>query len=294
MEDLEKEVLQLDKRSCKEHPDQKLTLYCTEDEIPVCAHCLLIGRHINHKCESLRAKKETAHNLLLEQGVKLTAHQRTVEACYKQSEQQIEQVNSRADKLEKNIREQVGELRKLLDQQENSMLEEVRRVHAEKMKQMQQQRQEIERARRRVQEMEELNRLLVEMPEWYFDFKGVVDRATAHLGNLRTTALEGKLDTAFHLILNTQHQVKALKRLQFEASWDSSTSYHNTSYGWKGEYDEATQAPYFNPMELELEALGSEQLVTPFSGSYLDYSRHRQWMAMMSGQQPQGTPPPVQ
>jgi hypothetical protein len=33
---------------CTVHPEEKLTLYCVDCQLPVCAHCLLVGDHVGH------------------------------------------------------------------------------------------------------------------------------------------------------------------------------------------------------------------------------------------------------
>ena len=42
-------------RDCENHEDQPLAFFCTQCGVPVCAHCLLMGGHVEHPRVSLHS-----------------------------------------------------------------------------------------------------------------------------------------------------------------------------------------------------------------------------------------------
>jgi len=50
---------------CQEHPGEKVTLFCLEDQVPVCPYCIISGSHLNHECVPLAdTAKDLRTNLM--------------------------------------------------------------------------------------------------------------------------------------------------------------------------------------------------------------------------------------
>lgn len=111
---------------------QRLTLFCTQDEVPVCAHCLLVGDHLNHPRVFV---SDAFHNSLED----MKPHASRVEKREQQLRDALDHLADRsvaiqktADDIQINVKQQFDRLRAILDAREKEMITQVQMQSREK------------------------------------------------------------------------------------------------------------------------------------------------------------------
>lgn len=110
---------------CKEH-GKELDLFCSQDNVLVCAHCLLIGTHKGHECVSLRqaAQKARAENGKLVEQTRGKAAK--LQEAIARHEETIAAANE--ERKEEELHARFAELHSALDAAERNCLEEIRAI----------------------------------------------------------------------------------------------------------------------------------------------------------------------
>ena len=117
---------------CGDHPDQKLTLYCTEDLKPVCSHCLLIGKHINHKCDSIRSASDNMKERLKIFNNQLLDKSTLINGYHTKMDDFNKRVKDESRRLQQITVEKIKQLRALLDEKEQYLINDIKDTENEK------------------------------------------------------------------------------------------------------------------------------------------------------------------
>jgi hypothetical protein len=119
-------------RRCEEH-NKELDLFCVEDEIIVCSHCLLVGSHQNHRCISLKEASKLCKGQIGDKTEEVQAKRDRYAEGKSILEERVPQVHRRFTAATECIVDRFAELRAVLEERERDMVEKMCTVRDAKL-----------------------------------------------------------------------------------------------------------------------------------------------------------------
>ncbi|XP_043942043.1 zinc-binding protein A33-like [Protopterus annectens] len=125
----------LESQQCLEH-NEILKLFCKEDEIPVCAFCEVSTGHAGHSFMSLQEAVNRLQNKLKEASSLLELKLKDIKALENQQQQMISDLPNESLRLEQHIRSEFAKLHRLLQDKEQSLIEQLKKEAAASLRKM--------------------------------------------------------------------------------------------------------------------------------------------------------------
>eukprot|EP00771_Trimastix_marina_P002608 gnl/Trimastix_PCT/3749.p1 GENE.gnl/Trimastix_PCT/3749~~gnl/Trimastix_PCT/3749.p1 ORF type:complete len:467 (+),score=134.29 gnl/Trimastix_PCT/3749:52-1452(+) len=120
-------------RNCADHPTERVSLYCTDDQTLVCYQCVLAGTHRNHHCTTFAEAGEELTRSLDALQAQVAERRGALEAnlatLYALREEALKRASSEADA----IRTQFTELVTLTNARQAEVLGELEQTHQERL-----------------------------------------------------------------------------------------------------------------------------------------------------------------
>eukprot|EP00824_Muranothrix_gubernata_P001220 TRINITY_DN11430_c0_g1_i1.p1 TRINITY_DN11430_c0_g1~~TRINITY_DN11430_c0_g1_i1.p1 ORF type:complete len:728 (+),score=145.69 TRINITY_DN11430_c0_g1_i1:35-2185(+) len=103
---------------CSQHPDEKLSLYCQQCSRVVCAHCFLVGDHINHQCQSVHQAALEVKHVLRRRVDGFKEKTGAMETAVSSLRKLVDQNMRDGDTLRLHVRKNVDKLRQMISERE--------------------------------------------------------------------------------------------------------------------------------------------------------------------------------
>eukprot|EP00727_Mastigamoeba_balamuthi_P005212 m51a1_g1469 hypothetical protein (454) ;mRNA; r:243627-245295 len=121
--------------SCPLHPGEELLLFCTADQRPVCAHCVVFGPHQSHQCEKLQSAEPLARARLQQLTAEiesLCAYSKRVVAQCELCASELTMVLSKRMSLEMRAHDVFARVRAAVEAREAAVVAETARLIEER------------------------------------------------------------------------------------------------------------------------------------------------------------------
>ncbi|XP_067865846.1 zinc-binding protein A33-like [Heterodontus francisci] len=128
---------------CEEH-DEKLLLFCEEDETLVCASCVDSPAHSTHKFLSLQVAVQKYKDQLKLSLDSMEDEKKSKSELKEQQERRISELSELTASLEQDISAQFAKIHRYLDDKEKNLIEELRRQKEEDLRPMEKNLKRIE------------------------------------------------------------------------------------------------------------------------------------------------------
>mmetsp|Transcript_18956 Transcript_18956/g.46554 ORF Transcript_18956/g.46554 Transcript_18956/m.46554 type:complete len:618 (-) Transcript_18956:9-1862(-) len=119
-------------RECETHEDQALAFFCTQCGVPVCAHCLLMGAHIEHPRVSLHSAVQERKEALLETIEALKVKRAVVLDFTNKADLAMETMRSQCNEMRGRVEAECRELQMLTQDLEKKLIDVIDAQEKEK------------------------------------------------------------------------------------------------------------------------------------------------------------------
>jgi len=227
------------KRLCEVHDGEKLTMYCLKCEKTVCAHCLLLGTHVNHACQTIREAYSTAKESLRERLAAVSQSKVTLDSFMKSLADVSIRLQKESMASQSEIKTKIDELRAVLDQRENDMLTKVRSAELERVNKVKEQAGEIRDALNAINHHASAAQELVERSDAYEFFAKAPSAFEAlNVASRERVETESRVHASQVRTLDVESALAAILSLEMRQAGDG--GYFSSSMQQNGTASSAT------------------------------------------------------
>ncbi|XP_078613490.1 putative E3 ubiquitin-protein ligase MID2 [Branchiostoma floridae x Branchiostoma japonicum] len=119
---------------CAEHPDEKVNMYCKEDEMPVCSLCKMVGRHKGHEVTALTDVYQEKKDILMEEVYELKERNKEIGDFVAEIRETCTKVQDKRREWQGNLVRDIARLEETLNERKELLEATLNREEEEKLK----------------------------------------------------------------------------------------------------------------------------------------------------------------